>query len=510
MLIVGATFVALDGTRAAEVAPADSGSRIPESALVLLPVASDPTVSFRVWFQVGSQDDPPGKEGLAALTDSMLAEGSTRQHSYQQIVDLLYPMAADYSASASVEMTIISGRVHRDNLSGFYRLLSQAILSPGFRQEDLDRLKSDTLSFLSSSLRYASDEDLAKAVLYQEIFAGTPYGHLPAGLIDSVQSITLDDVRAFYRAHYTRDNVVIGLGGGYDPATVDRLRADLAKLPAGKPPTVPPPSPRPIRGLHVTIVEKPATSTVISMGYPIDVLRGQPDWYPLALANSWLGEHRNPSSHLYQVIRDKRGLNYGDYSYIEHFPGGGNLLIPPQNVGRRRQLFEIWIRPVPNEARLFALRAALRELALLVDRGLTPEEFSLTKSFLGKHVLHYAATTMERLGYALDDRFYHVPGSHIDLFHRRMGEVTLAQTNAAVKRYLQADNLQIVIVTRDAKALAEALVRNTPSPITYPSPKPPAILAEDRLISSFPLKIRPENVTIVPVDKLFVKQVFAP
>jgi len=231
---------------------------------VLLPVANDPTVSFRIWFQAGSQEDPPGKEGLAALTASMLAEGSTRQHSYQQIVDLLYPMAAEYSASASVEMTVISGRVHRDNLPGFYRLLSEAILSPGFRQEDLDRLKSDTLSFLSSSLRYASDEDLAKAVLYQEIFAGTPYGHLPAGLIQSVQSIALDEVRAFYRAHYTRDNMVIGLGGGYDPATVDRLRADLAKLPAGKPPTVPPPSPRPIRGLHVTIVEKPTTATAIS------------------------------------------------------------------------------------------------------------------------------------------------------------------------------------------------------------------------------------------------------
>ena len=86
-----------------------------------------------------------------------------------------------------------------------------------------------------------------------------------------------------------------------------------------------------------------------------------------------------------------------------------------------------------------------------------------------------------------------------------MGEVTLAEVNAAMKRYLQADNLQIVIVTRDAKALAEALVHNTPSPITYPSPKPPAILAEDRLISSFPLKIRPENVKIVPVEKLFVK-----
>jgi zinc protease len=478
---------------------------VPQSALVLLPVAGDPTVSFRIWFKVGSQDDPPGKEGLAALTASMLAEGSTRQHSYQEIVDLLYPMAADYSASASVEMTVISGRVHRDNLPGYYRLLREAILSPGFRQEDLDRLKSDTLNFLSTGLRYSSDEELAKAVLYQEIFAGTPYGHLPAGLIQSVQSISLDDVRAFYRSHYTRDNLVIGLGGGYDQTVVDRLRSDLGQLPPGRPAPVPPSSPRPIHGLHVTIVEKPAMATAISLGYPIDVLRGQPDWYPLALANSWLGEHRNAASHLYQVIRDKRGLNYGDYSYIEHFPAGGALEIPPQNVGRRRQLFEIWIRPVPNEARHFALRAAIRELALLSEQGLTPEEFSLTRSFLSKHVLHYAATTMERLGYALDDRFYHVPGSHIDIFHRRMGEVTLAQTNAAVKRYLQADNLQIVIVTRDARSLAEALVRNAPSPISYPSPKPPAILDEDRLISIYPLKIRPENVKIVPVEKLFVK-----
>jgi zinc protease len=501
MLLGFAWLAAASWAWAAEPA----GGKVPESALVLLPVAGDPTVSFRIWFQVGSQDDPPGKEGLAALTASMLAEGSTRQHSYQQIVDLLYPMAADYSASTSVEMTVISGRVHRDNLAGFYRLLSEAILSPGFRQEDLDRLKSDTLNFLSNSLRYSSDEELSKAVLYQEIFAGTPYGHLPAGVIQSVQSITMDDMRAFYRAHYTRDNVVIGLGGGYDQATVDRLRGDLAKLPAGKPAAVPPPSPRPIHGLHVTIVQKPATATAISLGYPIDLLRGQPDWYPLAVANSWLGEHRNPASHLYQVIRDKRGLNYGDYSYIEHFPAGGSLLIPPQNVGRRRQIFEIWIRPVPNEARQFALRAAVRELALLAERGLTPEEFSLTKSFLGKNVLHYAATTMERLGYAMDDRFYHVPGSHIELFHRRMGDVTPAQTNAAVKRYLQADNLQIVIVTRDAKTLADALVHNTPSPITYPSPKPPAILAEDRLISAYPLKIRPENVKIVPVEKLFVK-----
>ena len=73
----------------------------------------------------------------------------------------------------------------------------------------------------------------------------------------------------------------------------------------------------------MTIVEKDAPATAISIGFPIDVLRGSKDWYALAVANSWLGEHRNSSSHLYQVIREARGLNYGDYSYIEHFPNGG-------------------------------------------------------------------------------------------------------------------------------------------------------------------------------------------
>ena len=47
---------------------------VPLSQCVLLPVPSDPTISFRLWFKVGSQDDPPGKEGLAAITAAMLTE----------------------------------------------------------------------------------------------------------------------------------------------------------------------------------------------------------------------------------------------------------------------------------------------------------------------------------------------------------------------------------------------------------------------------------------------------
>lgn len=329
--------------------------KVPKDNLILLPIQNDPTVSFRIWFKTGSQNDPVGKEGLAAITAQMVTDGSTQKNSYEQVVEKLFPLASGYSATSSVEMTVITGRTHKDNLNEYYPLLTEAILTPAFKQEDLDRIKSQVLNYLENQLRYASDEELGKAVLYNTIYEGTPYGHITAGSIEAIKNITINEVKNFYKENFTRENVAIGVGGGFDAALVDRLKKDLGQLPSASPKSVAKPEPRRTRGRHVTIIEKDAQSTAISMGFPINILRGSKEWYALAVANSWLGEHRNSSSHLYQVIREERGLNYGDYSYIENFPNGGRLQMPPQNVCRRHQIFEIWIRPVPNDTRHFAL-----------------------------------------------------------------------------------------------------------------------------------------------------------
>ncbi len=498
-------FTCMFSTSASAADDAQKTQAIPMDRVVTLPVESDPTVCFRLWFKVGSQNDPPGKEGLAALTAQMITEASTKSNSYEDVLDRLFPIAGSYAAAASVEETVIYGRIHKDNLDQYYQLLTQAVMEPAIKQDDLDRLKSDALNYLENTLRYSSDEELGKAVLYNTIFRGTPYGHLPAGTIDGVRSITVEDVKNFYHKYYTRDNVVIGLGGGYDERLLEKIRTDLAALPAGIPEPVPPPSPPKINGLQVKIVEKDCSATAISMGFPINVLRGEKDWYALAVANSWLGEHRNSSSHLYSVLREIRGLNYGDYSYIEHFPNGGALQTPPPNYARRRQISEIWIRPVPNTARQFALRGAIREFERLVNNGLTQSEFELTRKFLHNYVLHYATTTMARLAYALDDKFYGIQGSHLEIFRKTLEQMTLPEVNAAIKKYWQYKDMQIVIVTKDAESLKKALVANAPSPYTYPTPKPLNVLQEDKQISIFELDIKPENVTIVPVGDLFVK-----
>jgi len=480
------------------------GPKVSEDNAVLLPVENDPTISFRLWFKVGSQNDPSGKEGLAYITANMISDAATTNRSYEQILEELYPLAAHINSQAYIEQTIIAGRVHQDKLDKYYNLLTDVVLHPAFKEDDLQRIKSEVLNYLENSLRYSNDEELGKSALYNFVYDGTPYGHIPEGAVESVQSITVDDVRDFYTKFYTRDNVVIGLGGGFNPSLVSRLQEDLGQLPATEVDNANPSIDyKPIHGKQIKIVEKDANATAISIGFPIDLTRENRDWYALALANSWFGEHRNSSSHLYDVIREKRGLNYGDYSYIERFPNGGHRTMPPQNVALRQQMFEIWIRPVPNETRMFSLRSALRELDKLVDNGLSKEDFELTQNFYSKYVLHYAPTTMARLGYALDDKFYGVDGSHLEKLRTIIPDLTREEVNAAIKKYLQTDNMKIAIVTNNAEEMKMAMVNDTPSPISYGTPKSDMVYAEDQQIEKYPLNIEAEDVTIVPVDSMF-------
>ena len=471
---------------------------------MLMPVPADPTISFSVQFAVGSQNDPPGKEGLAFLTGAMLTDAATEARSLDQIFAALYPLAASYSMRVDRERSTLTGRVHRDNLDAYLELYTDAFLHPKFAAADFERVRSDAVNELENTLRYSSDEELGKAALNGLAFRGTPYAHPTEGTVAGLKAATLDDVRAFYRQHYTAGNVLLGIGGGFDDAVVARMKAAVKRLPAGATTAAPSISPTTTADRSAVLIDKPGADASISFGFPIDVHRGDKDFYALWVANSWLGEHRNQSSHLFHVIREIRGLNYGDYSYIEAFPEGGERSMPPVNVPRRAQLFEIWVRTLPNANAPFALRAALRELKKLVDDGMTAEDFELTRTFLKKYSLHFAETTSARLGYAMDDKFYGIDGEgHLARFRRMMDELTLEDVNAAIKKHLQYKDLKIAIVTGDAANIRAALTSDAPTPVTYTTPKSDEVMKEDREIAAVPFAISAERIGSVPVTEAF-------
>ena len=87
------------------------------------------------------------------------------------------------------------------------------------------------------------------------------------------------------------------------------------------------------------------------------------------VAGSFLGEHRTMNGRLMQQLREKRGLNYGDYAYIEYWANPPFTSNPTPNVPRREQYFSVWIRPVVPVDAQFALRDALYEVQRLRDQG---------------------------------------------------------------------------------------------------------------------------------------------
>ncbi|HJR57861.1 MAG TPA: pitrilysin family protein [Vicinamibacterales bacterium] len=491
--------------------PAKAGPYVADERIIALPEAESPFVAFNIWVKSGSASDPKGKEGLASLTASLISGGSTREDSLEQILEKLYPMAAGYGASVDREMTNVTGRVHRDNLDAFYALFRNALLSPAFTEADFNRLKAQRMNFLERARRYSRDEELSKDLLFWMAYQGTPYQHPAEGYVDSVRSITLDDVRGFYRDHYVRNNVVVAVGGGYPGGFPERVRKDLDTLPQGTVREIAAPAPKPPAGTKILLVEKATDASPISFGYPIALLRDDPDFVPLLVANSYLGEHRNSVGRLYQAIRETRGMNYGNYSYIEAFPGGYATQQPRVNVARRSQLFEIWIRPISQTApgnlhdrTLFATRAALFELDRLADGGMTPEAVAASKEFLRNYVGTWGATISRRLGYAVDDAFYGIPApGFLQSLKAAIDKVTPAQVNAAIKKHLHSDTMYMVIVTADAAALKQKILSNQATPITYAGERKAALLEEDKAIAALPFKVKEADITILGIDKVF-------
>jgi zinc protease len=483
-------------------APARAAEDFGAPERVEVPSPASPLVAIRLLFRAGSMDDPPGKEGLAGLTALMVAQAGTAHRSYNQLLHDLYPLAAEIDGSVDREVTVFSGTVTRESAATYTRLLEEALLSPGFAEADFKRNKAQQLSYLNDTLRSGDDELLGLEALQDQIFAGHPYGHSAVGTVAGLGSITLDDVREFYRSHYTKANLTIGVAGGYPHGFAAQIARDVKGLPAGSHVVRKVAAPAPVTGRHFTLIEKETASVGINIGLPLPLTRRDADYYPLMVANSFLGEHRTFSGLLMAQLRILRGLNYGDYSYIEYYDSPPFTSTPTPNVPRHQQYFSVWVRPVVPADAQFALRAALYEVRRLQTQGLTQREFDLTRNFLINYSKLWVQDLSVRLGFAMDSRYYGTP-YFIDEVERRLKELTLAEVNQAAAKYLTTDNFDAVIVTAHAGALKEQLQGDAPSPKTYNSKVSDEVLAVDKSIIALPVK--PTSIDVVPVAKMFEK-----
>ena len=419
---------------------------------LFLPSSTTPLVTVRVVFRCGSQDDPPGKEGLAALTAAAVAGGGAQGLLQDQINERLYPLAASFTAECRTESTVFAGTVYRDVLTRFMPLFAVILTNPRLDPDEFARLKVEAIDRLAGSIRDGNAEQLAGRALQIGLYRGHPYGHVAAGTVAGLAAITFDDVLRFHRAHYNRESLQLGIAGDADRVAIEFVRNQLSPLPPGAYRDVPLPRPAQPRGIDVTLVESPADTMAIAFGFPLNVSPRDDDFLALAVADACLRER------LHALPTTLEDSPFGNSSWHEFVAAGPARALSPDDP-RRQPAFVIVQRASPPDAAL-ALRGALRELDRLVREGLTGPEIDAARDALLNAARVSGRTIARQLALAMDAALLGRDDPATDLA-RRLPKLSASQVNAAIRRHLSAQDVRVVIVTRDAAALPLGDLRAT-------------------------------------------------
>ncbi len=418
---------------------------------VLLPLPEEPRIGLRVLVRAGSANDPSGKAGLARLTWSLLAGGGTRSRAAEEIARAFYPLALSPALRLGRESVVFSATFPREDLERFYGIFRDMLLDPGFREDDFERIRTAQIEALDTATAGGDDLSLARDILAQLAFEDHPYGHPETGTSASAAGLTLDDVRAFYRDHFVRGNIVIGLAGGYPADFPKRLETDFNALPRGFTPRLVLPAARRPNGLEVVLAEKPATATTIGLGLPVDGAADDKDRAALAIAAAFLEG------------RPTRTL-----------PGS-----PFPAAGGRPWLFAVELGPLPESGRPEAVREVLQRLAGLAGAGIPEETFARLRDTLLASYRFSGQSPAGRLDILMDARERGRRDSETET-RDAPSRLTRDDVGAAVRKHLDPAGAFIAVVAPDAEALKAALaaalnigpesVRTAPAPAFFRKP----------------------------------------
>ena len=288
----------------------------------------------------GSLFDTINKLGLAHFTSMALMRG-TQNADFQTIFERLESAGASLGFGASVHNTSLAGRSLVEDLPLLVDTLTDCILRPTFPDQYFDRLKSQLLTGLS--IRAQDTTDMASLTFDKLLFPGHPYGFPEDGYVETVSTITRQDLADFHAAHYSPNNMAVVVVGAVKPDTVFELFEE--KLGRWNNPhinTIPefPVIEFPQKSIrdHISLAGKSQADIVMGTLGP---KRKAPEYLAASLGNNILGQF-GMMGRIGDVVREKAGLAYyastSVNSWIECGSWEVSAGVNPANIDKAIQL----------------------------------------------------------------------------------------------------------------------------------------------------------------------------
>ena len=390
------------------------------------------SATIGVWVGVGSRDESPALHGCSHFLEHLLFKG-TPERSALEISIALDAVGGEFNAFTAKEYTCFHARVLDEDLPLAVDVLGDMVTSSLITPDDVDAERDVILDEIA--MHDDDPDDVAHNLFSSLAWGDSPLGRPIAGTVASIEAMTRDQIRRFYRRHYRPERMVVSVAGNVDHAAFVRLvrRAFSRRefLAGTAEPVAPRQTTRPRTvGTGIAEATRPFEQVNIVLGVQ-GLTRSDPRRFALGVLNAALGG--GTSSRLFQEVREKRGLAYSVFSFASQHVDAGLVGV---SVG---------CLPTKLEQVLDVVRA---ELGKIAQDGIDAEELTRGKGQLKGGLvlgLEDSASRMTRLGKSelVDQELL-----SIDEVLARIDDVTLDDVRALASELFSRPEILAVVGPR--------------------------------------------------------------
>lgn len=406
--------------------------------LVTAPVTKLPIATVLVIVDAGSVNDPPGKEGVAALTAGALLEGGEEMDG-AAIAERFEQLGTSVESGADWDSAFIKITTLSDRLGAATTLLGETISAPAFPEREVERLRAERLAEilqLETEPRGLADEKFNE-FLYS---AESRYSRPEEGSSKSVGGLSRADVEGFYAARYRAGSTTIVVAGDVSANEArDLISHAFANWHSGSAATshlVTTPRST-ARSLHI-VNKVDAPQSELRLGH-VGLPRKNPDFFPVLVMNAVLGGLFGSRINL--NLREAHGYTYGASSYFDWRRGKGPFVVSTA---------------VQSEVTAPALREILYEVDRVRSELITDGELSLARDYLdGVFPIRYETTAA--IASALATLIvYDLPEDYYETYRGNVRAVSAQDVLKAAQQHLHPEQLQTVVVG-DARVIKQTV-----------------------------------------------------
>jgi predicted Zn-dependent peptidase len=405
--------------------------------VVTVPMPSVKSVTVLVLVNTGSRYEKPKEEGIAHFFEHMVFKGTAQFPDAQSLASVVDSVGADFNAFTSKEYTGYYVKSASKNIRLALDVVSDMLLTPRLRQEDIDREKGVIIEeinmYADSPARHIND------LFDRMMFKGSGLGHDIIGTKQTVSSFTTNDFIQFLRQWYGYGNMLLVMAGDdtvlNNPATFElaeemfskespeeRIK-DKVKLEAYLPK-------RPLAHDRLHLEFKQTEQAHFVLGWPA-VDRTSPARYALSVVSTVLGG--NMSSRLFSEVREKRGLSYYIHADTDlyHDVGlfGASAGVDPHRVEE-------------------ALKVTIDEFRAVAsgEKMITEEEMKKAKDYIaGKMVLGFEDSENVAQYYGMRQLLTDVLESPEDIL-KKIRAVTQEEIQAITSQLVKDGELRLAVI----------------------------------------------------------------